>query len=114
FEQHREHQGTNLQLVAIVKLNLTLDLFVVDERAIGAVEVADEGFAFALQDGTMAFADHRARGAEMALRIPSDHELGQFDLQHLPLVGTRRLHYQAQFHVTTSFPMLRTTASEAG
>ena len=51
----------------------------------------------------MTLANPRSGGAEMALWIAADHELRQFDLQHLALVVTRRLHYQTQFHETTSF-----------
>jgi hypothetical protein len=82
-------------LIAVMQLDLTFDLDVVDKRTIGAVEIADEGFALPLQKGTMAFANHWAGGAEMALRITSDQKLGQLNLQHLPLVGPRRQHDQA-------------------
>src|SRR5262249_42131038 len=99
-----EGQRTDLQDVAVLQFALAGNLLLVDERAVGAVEVPHKGLVLAHQQGTVALADGGADRTEVALGIPADDKLGERHRNDFALGLTRRHDTQTQFHETTSFP----------
>src|SRR5437868_2599708 len=60
LQAHLETQRADLEVVLVVQLALALDRRVVDEGAVGAVEIADEDLFAADQRGAEPLADQAA------------------------------------------------------
>src|SRR5262249_25140471 len=69
LDLHGEGQGPHLEAVLVVHLHLPLDRLVVEEGAVGAVEIPDENLVGPDQQGTVPFTDHWTGRAEMALGV---------------------------------------------
>src|SRR5262249_31263726 len=81
------------------------DGLVVEERPVGAAEVADEELAPLGEQGTVALADDRAGGPQLALRGAAGDKLRHGDRDHPALCLPLGNHHPAQFHCVTSLPL---------
>src|SRR5262249_16441724 len=81
-----------------------LDRILVDERTVGAAEIAHENLAALDEQGAVALANNGAGRPQLALRIATDHKLGERDRDCLSLGLPIGHHHQAHFHGWTSFP----------
>ena len=84
LDRDLERERANLQDVVVLDRGLTLERDIIDDGAVGAVEIADEHFAAANEDGTVPLADEGAAGAKIALSIATDDELGEGHRDRLP------------------------------
>src|SRR5262249_7887937 len=93
-----ELERTDLQHIPLVKLDFSLDLFAVDKRAVGRIEIAQENLAVSLDQGAMALADRGTGWPKMTLWIPADDELCQSDVQYLAFLLAGRQYDETELH----------------
>src|SRR4029077_10771003 len=74
--------------------------FLVDEGAVGALEIPNKDLAAARQQGTVPIADHGAGGPQLTVRVAADEELGERNGDGLALGLARREHDKTQLHET--------------
>jgi hypothetical protein len=72
-------QGTDFQEIVLSQLLFPLDALLIDEGAVGAIEIPDDNLAPAAQQGAMVLADRGAAGPEVTLPMPANDELVRGD-----------------------------------
>ena len=77
-----------------MQLHLPLDRLIIEERAIGAVEIVDKCLLTPTNQSAMAFADYRARWPQMAFWIAANDGLRQCDWDGLSSQFAGRHHHQ--------------------
>ena len=108
-DDHLELQGSNANHVAIEEHRFLGDQFVVDHRAVAAVEIPYHQLGLGSDDHTVPAADGIALRTHVASFFATDQTLGGRDLYFLARVGTLE-NFEFHLHGPLSFAITWQTA----